>query len=176
MKKSVISLRVGAIALTLLFLMVGCGKDDYTTTVSGIVYEGPRPKIAKVDVSPSTDHVQYFKFKLEMSDPNLSTLDRDHWTLEGCRGYFTVDDPSAVFVEPLPALDVRNTVAVPSTTTSTYAVTLITEEWIERNCQWLVGTDTRVPVTVHLQFYAHRNSDGLRSVMPVDFSFTIGDY
>lgn len=176
MKKSVITMRVGALALTLLFLLTACGKDKYTTTVSGIVYEGPKPKLAKIDVSPSSDHIQNFKFKLEMSDPNLSTMDRDHWTIEGCRGYYTVDDPNAVFVEPLPALDVRSTVPVPSTTTTLYPIVLISEEWIERNCLWLVDTETQVPVTVHLQFYAHRNSDGLRKVIPVDFSFTIGDY
>jgi len=176
MKKSVITMRVGAFALTLLFLMTGCGKDKYSTTVSGIVYDGPRPKVMKVDVSPSSTRMEYFKFKLEMSDPNLSTLDTDHWTIEGCRGYYTVDDPAAVFTEPLPAIDSRNTLAVATTTDTVYAVTLITEEWIERNCHWLVGTETRVPVTVHLQFYAHRNSDGFRRVIPVDFPFTIGDF
>jgi hypothetical protein len=176
MKKFVNVMRVGALALTLLFLLTGCGKDKYSTPVSGLVYEGPRPKILKVDVSPSATHLQYFKFKLEMSDPNLSTLPGDHWTIEGCRGYFMVDDTSAVFIEPLPDIDVRSTIAVSSTYTTSYTVPLLTKEWIEKNCHWLVDTETRVPVTLHLQFYAHRNSDGLKRVIPVDFSFTIGDY
>jgi hypothetical protein len=176
MNKLVRTTRVGALALTLLFLMSSCGKDKYSTPVSGLVYEGPRPKVVKIDVAPSSTHIQYFKFKLEMSDPNLSTLAGDHWTLEGCRGYFTVDDASAVFIEPLPDVDVRNTVAVASTSSTTYTVPLVTKEWLERNCQWLVDTETKVPVSLHLQFYAHRNSDGLRRVIPADFTFTIGDY
>jgi len=176
MRHLLIFLRVGAIALALLLMLVGCGKDKYTSPVSDIVYDGPRPKTVKIDVNPSSTHIQYFKFKLQMSDPNQSTLAKDHWTIEGCRGYFTIDMASSPFVEPLPDIDDRNPVPVATTYPTTFPLTLITKEWIERNCQSLVGTQTIVPVTVHLQFYAHRNSDNLRVVIPVEFSFTIGDY
>lgn len=176
MKYLLIFLRVGALTLTLLLMLVGCGNDKYTTPVSDIVYDGPKPKRVEIDVNPSSTHIQYFKFKLQMSDPNQSTLEKDHWTIEGCKGYFTVDMTTSPFVEPLPDIDVRNPVAVATTYSTIYPLTLVTKEWIERNCHSLVGSQTIVPVTVYLQFYAHRNGDNLRVVIPVEFSFTIGDY
>lgn len=168
--------RVGAFALTLILMFMGCGKDKYSSPVSDIVYVGPRPKKVKIDVNPSSTHIQYFKFKLVMSDPNQSTLPKDHWTIEGCRGYFTVDQAVSPFVEPLPDVDVRNPFPVATTYPASFPMTLLTKEWIERNCLSLRGTETVVPLTVHLQFYAHRNSDNLRVVIPVEFSFTIGDF
>ncbi|GEM_PF-1646683 len=168
--------RVGAFALTLVLMLTGCGKNKYSTPFSDIVYEGPQPKKVKIDVNPSSTHIQYFKFRLAMSDPNQSALDKDHWTIEGCRGYFTVDAASSPFVEPLPEIDYRNPFPVSTTYPVAFPLTLITKEWIERNCQVLKGTDTIIPVTVHLQFYAHRNSDNLRVIIPVEFSFTIGDF
>lgn len=176
MRQLLIFLRVGALALTLILVLIGCGKDKYSSPISDIEYVGPKPKTLKVDVNPSKTYVQYFKFKLAMSDPNQSTLDKDHWTIEGCRGYFTVDTVTSPFIEPLPNIDVRNSFPIATTYPSSFPITLITKEWIESNCLSLRGTTTIVPVTVHLQFYAHRNSDNFRVVIPVEFSFTIGDY
>lgn len=169
------NIRVGAFALTLILILIGCGKDKYTTPISDLQYVGPKPKNLKVDVSPSNTHIQYFQFKLAMSDPNQSTKPKDHWTIEGCRGYFTVDS-SAQFTEPLPQVDDRNPFPVATTYPTKYPITLITKEWIERNATYLKGSSSVVPITAHLQFYAHRNSDNFRVVIPVEFTFTIGDF
>jgi hypothetical protein len=170
-------IKVGAFALTfvLIIFLFGCGNDKYSTPISDIVYEGPRPKVLKVDVSRTNVVIENFKFKLSMSDPNQSLLPKDHWTIEGCRGYFTIDS-AATFPEPLPRIDQRTPFPVATTYTTSYPVTLMTKEWLERNALYLKGTQTIIPVTLHLEFFVHRNSDRLRVVIPVEFSFTIGDY
>lgn len=167
---------VRAIALTFLLIFFGCGSDKYSTPISDIEYVGPRPKNLKVDVNPSKTYIQYFKFKISMSDPNQSVLDKDHWTIEGCRGYFTIDTNENPFLAPFVNIDERTPYPVATTYPTAYPVTLLTKEWIERSCEQLKGSHKVIPVSVHLQFYAHRNKDKFRVVIPVDFSFTIGDF
>lgn len=166
---------VGALALTLLFL-AGCGKDKNLSPFSNLIYDGPYPPTAVIDVQPAYSHLQYFSFYIELEDPNLSVLPaEDAWTIDSCTGTVTIDDPGGHILAPLPSIDQSDDAQVTTRSPVRYPINLITKEWLETNAQGFVGTADEATVTLNLTFQTYRNRDGYAKVFPVTWSYTIKD-
>lgn len=170
-----VCLRVGALALTLLFFGA-CGSDDNLMPYSELYYDGPSPAELVVDVDPAVSRLQYFTFHIELNDPNLSVLPaQDAWTIQGMTGTFTISDPGGHVLAPLPDVDSTTTAQVASRATFRYPISLITDEWMEENAQGFVGTTDEATVVLTGVISTRRNRDGLQRNFPIVFTFTLKD-
>ena len=168
-------LRVGAVALTLLFFGA-CGSDKNLSPYSQLFFDGPYPTNVVADVDPAYDRIEYFEFHIELEDPNLSIVaSQDAWTVDGVTGSYSIDDPGAHILAPLPDVNMTNSLTVTSASRARYVIQILTKDWLETNAQGLVGTTDTATVTLTGTFTAHRNRDGIQRSFPFTFSFVLQD-
>lgn len=169
----------GALILVILTALVlwGCGSDKNLNPVADLVYQGADPPTTNVGVNPPLTHLAYFLFQVKLSDPNLSLVGSDAWTVDRVeRHYVLVSDPGH-HLAALPEDDSQKLkTKVNPGTPARVPVTIVSDSYLLENAQDFIGTSDTARVKVRLTFHAHRNKDGAPKVVQTAYFINIGNY
>lgn len=169
----------GAVLLVIFSALVlaGCGSDKNLNPVADLIYRGADPSTANVGVNPPLTHLAYFLFDVKLSDPNLSMVGSDAWTVDRVeKHYVLVSDPGR-HLTALPEDETQKLKSkVSPGTTARVAVNVVTDTYLLENAQDFIGTSDSARVKLRLTFHAHRNKDGAPKVVQASYFFNIGNY
>lgn len=170
-------LQVGLV-LALSVYLFGCGKDKNLEPEADLVLLGADPPTLSVDANPPLTRVTYFLFKVQLSDPTLSMVGKDAWTVDRYSIHYTLVGDPAGHLLALPA-DVENKRAgrkVNPGVIDRLGVTVVEDTYLLNSALGFSGTSDRATVQARFTFKAHRNFDGAVKHLEKRFLFQIGDF
>lgn len=161
----------------LLLLCGGCGSNKNLTPESDLRLHGADPPSENIQVDPPLTHLVYFVFTVKLSDPSLSMVSADAWTLDSYDiTYSILSDPGQhLLAPPDPVSKNMHTVVQPNNVTR-LPVTLITDTYLRTNASGLVGTSDTATIKAHAVFRAHRNKDGYPKTLVARYIMTLGNF
>lgn len=169
----------GAVLLVILTALAlwGCGSDKNLNPEADLVYRGADPPTANMGVNPPLTHLAYFLFDVKLSDPNLSMVGSDAWTVDRVEKHYVLISDPGHHLARLPDDDSQRMKSkVSPGVTARVPVTIVTDTYLLENAQDFVGTSDTARVKVRLTFHAHRNKDGAAKVVQAAYVFNIGNF
>lgn len=168
---------LGLAAVALLALAGGCGSNENLEPSSDLVLSGADPPSQNVGVNPPNTHLGYFIFTVKLSDPNLSAIPADAWTVESYEIAYTIQsDPGHHLLAAPEAAEGKLRSTISAGIPTKVAVTLITDNYLRTNASGLVGTSDTATIKAHLIFRTHRNKDGFVKTIGTRYIMTLGNF
>lgn len=176
MKKKRIAWLLTAPALVL-GLLIGCGTNKNLEPQSDLNYNGADPPAMNVGVDPPQTRQAYFLFTVQISDPELSMISKDAWTIDSYDlSYTLTSDPGHHILAAPESIHKKFHVVVQPNSVTRLPVVLVTDTYLKDNALGLVGTSDTATLKVHMVFRTHRNKDGQPKTLVTRYYLTLGNF
>jgi len=174
--------RADAFALLLaaglaLVLGLSCGSDEDLDPISELHFKKADPGTFQADADPTYSRIIYFVFQIQLSDPALSVLPMDAWTIDRYDvAYSLVSDPGGHLLGLPEDLSERAGASVTPGIQTRFPITMIQDTYLADNAAGFIGTGDVATVQARVTFKTHRNRDGAGKILSTSYTFTIGDF
>jgi hypothetical protein len=170
-------LLLGLAAVALLALAGGCGTNKNLSPESDLKLHGADPPSENIQVDPPLTHLVYFVFTVKLSDPELSMVPADAWTIDSYEiTYSTLSDPGQHLLAPPDPVSKNIHTVVQPNNVQRLPVTLITDTYLRTNAAGFIGTSDTATIKAHAVFRAHRNKDGYPKTLVARYLMTLGNF
>jgi hypothetical protein len=168
---------LGGLAVLVLGVFLGCGTNKNLNPQSDLKFSGADPPAMNVGVNPPLTRQAYFLFSVEISDPSLSLIPQDSWTIDGYDlSYVLLSDPGHHLVSLPPSDQSSLKVKVKPYSPTRYPIVLVTDQYLLENAGGFIGTSDTATIKAHVVFRTHRNKDGVRKTVTAKYVLTIGNF
>ena len=158
-------------------LWTGCGSDKNTEPTVDVILRGVSPPSANLSVNPPQTQLTYFVFQVRLSDPSMSLVPADSWTIDSYDvSYTLVSDPGRHLTALPEDYTEKTNHKISPGFPSRYPVTIVTAAYMRDNAQGFIGTADTATIKTHVLFRVHRNKDGYAKTLQGNFTLNIGNF